>query len=284
MLPLPGREHGLPDYVIRVRSIGAPAANRESFTMAPTAMYSLYLECDPSEVDMLVAELHARGTLGVMELGTGLRAWFADVDGLNDLIEQYDGEVIPEGEEDWVQRTRDSFPPLEVGERFWLVPPWNADPPPPGRMRLEVNPGLACGTGWHACTQMCIEGLEKYLRPGDRMLDVGTGSGILIAAARELGAGPCAGCDIDPDSVTIARDRVAACVFTGSAAAARSEAFDVVVANISAPAIEALWDDLKRVCRAGGTVIVSGFQNPPDLQGVIDEFSRDGWRCLVCRM
>lgn len=247
-------------------------------------MISVYLECAPDEADALIAELHERGTLGVMELGTGLRAWFEDVAGLDDLIARHDGEVLAEEEEDWVQRTQDSFPPIEVGERFWLAPPWNTEAPPPGRMRLEVNPGMACGTGWHPCTQMCIEALEDHVRSGASVLDVGTGSGILLAAANLLGARRLVGCDVDPSAAAIARDRVGACVFAGSVAAVAAESFDVVVANISAPVIEALWPDLRRACRVGGLAILSGFQTAPELGAGVEVRERDGWLCTVVRM
>jgi ribosomal protein L11 methyltransferase len=244
-------------------------------------MVSIYLECAVDEAESLIAELHERGTLGVMELGTGLRAWFDDTARLDDLIERYDGEMIPEEEEDWVQRTQDSFPAIAVGERFWLAPPWNTDSPPPGRMRLEVNPGLACGTGWHPCTQMCIEALEDYVREGSSVLDVGTGTGILLAAAELLGATRLAGCDVDAASAAIARERVGPRVFAGSVDAVAADAFDVVVANISAPVIESLLPDLRRVCRSGAVLILSGFQTAPALEGAVACRERDGWLCIV---
>ena len=247
-------------------------------------MISVYLECTPVEAEALIAELHERGTLGVMELGVGLRAWFEDAAGLDELIARYDGAVLAEEDEDWVRRTQNSFPAIEVGERFWLAPPWNTEAPPAGRMRLEVNPGMACGTGWHPCTQMCIEALEEYVRPGASVLDVGTGSGILLAAAELLGAGRLVGCDVDRSAAAIARDRVGACVFAGSVAAVASESFDIVVANISAPVIEALWPDLRRASRVGGVAILSGFQTAPEIDADVQIWERDGWLCLVVRM
>ena len=75
--------------------------------------------------------------------------------------------------------------PMLAGERFFLVPPWCDDPAPPGRLRLEIYPGMACGTGRHPATQLCLEALERTVRPGMTLVDVGTGSGILSAGARE---------------------------------------------------------------------------------------------------
>lgn len=246
-------------------------------------MISVYFECSPEERDALTAGLYERGTAGVLELGTGLRAWFEDGAVLDDLIERYDGEVIEEEEIDWAERTRQSFPPLAIGGRWWLVPEWNRDPTPGGRIRLEINPGLACGTGWHPCTQMCLEAMEIYVRPGAAVLDVGAGSGILSVAAELLDAGLVVGCDVDIDSVRIARERAGPHLFAGSADAVRADAFDAIVANIGAEVVTQLLPDLRRVLKPGGVLIASGFAGIAAIPNTIDIFDRDGWQCLVAR-
>lgn len=247
-------------------------------------MISVYLECEPEEQETLIAELYARGTLGILEFNSGLRAWFAAGTGLEALIERYHGHIQPEEDDDeWVRRTEESFPPLEIGERFWLVPPWNSDPAPAGRLRLEINPGLACGTGWHPCTQMCLEALEQYAGPGDSVLDVGTGSGILTAAATLLEVGYTAACDIDFDAVAIARDRIGPRVFQGSADAVAGARFDVVVANISAPVVSSLLPEFRRALKASGTLILSGFPEIDSIPGTVEVRAKDGWQCVVLR-
>src|SRR5205085_2769695 len=133
----------------------------------------------------------------------------------------YAPELRREAETDWEQVARDSWPPLPVGKRFYLVPPWHTTPAPAGRIRLEINPGMACGTGWHPCTQLSLEALEEYVHPGASVLDVGTGSGILSIAAGLLGATHVFGCDIDFDAVSIAKERIAWPAFVGSANAVR---------------------------------------------------------------
>ena len=127
-----------------------------------------------------------------------------------------------------MQSARDLLQPMEVGARFYLVPEWRDDPTPAGRFRIEVNPGMAFGTGVHETTRLCLEALEQYLRPGMRVLDVGTGSGILASAAALLGAERVYACDIDPVAVEIA-----GMGFVGSVDAVAAGAADVVMANIS---------------------------------------------------
>jgi ribosomal protein L11 methyltransferase len=244
-------------------------------------MISLYLACGPEERDALIAELWERGTLGIVELPSGVRAWFATSGGLEDLADRYEGDLISEPDEDWVARTERSFPPLEIGQRFWLAPPWNRDEAPPGRMRLEMTPGMACGTGWHACTQMCLEAMERYVRPGASVLDVGVGSGILTVAARLLGAGRAIGCDIDSQAARIAREKIGGDVFLGGPNAVRSAAFDVVAANISASAIDVLFADLRRAAAPAGRLILSGFRRGEADYAGLEWDERDGWMCVV---
>jgi ribosomal protein L11 methyltransferase len=121
-----------------------------------------------------------------------------------------------------------------------------------------VNPGMAFGTGAHESTQLCLEALEREVRDGMEILDVGCGSGILSTAATLLGARLAISCDIDPVAVELARQEVS---FIGSADAVRSHSVDLIVANISPEAIIALAPEIARCLRTGGVAIVSGFEN-----------------------
>src|SRR3954468_881377 len=152
-------------------------------------MFSLEIDFDPDERDLLIAELWEHGSAGIVELSPSrLRAFFeAD---RTALLALYPGSTLREEEDrDWVQSARDLLQPMEVGDRFYLVPEWRDDPTPPNRFRIVVNPGMAFGTGVHETTRLCIEAMEDYLTPGMSVLDVGTGQGILARAARLLGAG-----------------------------------------------------------------------------------------------
>jgi ribosomal protein L11 methyltransferase len=219
-------------------------------------MYYLRLEVVPERVDTLLAELWEAGTTGVIEGDGFVEAFFEDFTAAARF-----GTPILAADRDWVQETEDAWPPILVGEKFFVVAPWRKETTPPGRFRLEINPGMQCGTGQHPCTRLCLEAMERVIRPGDRVLDVGTGSGILSIAAKMLGAATVVACDIDADAAR------AAVFFVGSVDAVRGGAFDVVVANISEVVIGDLKAEFERVASRR---ILSGFQD-----------ARGEWTCVT---
>jgi len=220
-------------------------------------MFSLEIDCDPEDRDLLIAELWEQGSAGMVELSPQtVRSFFEDDVNRAVLLKLFPGarqreEVV----RDWVQSSRELLQPMEVGRRFFLVLEWRDDPAPGGRFRITVNPGMAFDTGVHETTQICMEALEDYLRPGMNVLDVGTGSGILAKAATLLGAGSVMACDTDPVAIEIAGEG-----FVGSVDAVAGGAMDLVMANISPEAITALAGDLLRVRKAGGVLLASGFE------------------------
>jgi ribosomal protein L11 methyltransferase len=207
--------------------------------------------------DELIAALWDAGTLGIVEGDGYVTAFFEDRESARRF-----GEPAVEPEVDWVQHTEDAWPPQLVGRRFFLAAPWRKEPTPPGRIRLEINPGMQCGTGQHPCTRLCLEAMERTIRPGDSVLDVGSGSGILSIAAKLLGAGRVAACDLDPEAARPVP------FFIGSVDAVRTGSFDVVVANINQDVIGVLRPEFERVARRR---ILSGFQN-----------EQGDWTCVEC--
>lgn len=119
--------------------------------------------------------------------------------------------VLPLAEDDWAHSWQKYYRPLEIGKRLYIIPDWERDtaPVPPGRVPLYLNPGLTFGTGSHASTQLCLEGLEDVSPPGGDVLDLGCGSGILSVAALKLGAASAAAVDIDPKAVGVAYENAA---------------------------------------------------------------------------
>ena len=219
-------------------------------------MFSLEIDTDADERDLLIAELWKLGSAGIVELSdTRVRAFFDAGADRARLLARYPGAAArEEADRDWVAEARELLQPMEVGRRFFLVPEWRDDAAPPGRFRIAVNPGMAFGTGVHETTRLCLEALEELVKPGIAVLDVGTGSGILAEAARLLGARRVIACDVDEEAV-----RIAGQGFVGSADAVRSAVADLVVANISPEAVIALAPEFARVLRPGGTLVASGF-------------------------
>src|SRR5450432_2567595 len=138
-------------------------------------MVSIVFAHTPETYDHLVEQLWAAGTTGIIEGPSTLEAFFDNPSAVQQLAALNPLNIIQTDDIDWEQYTKDSFPSAEVGTRFFLAPPWCQDETPQGRIRLVVNPGLACGTGYHPCTRLCLEALERHLHPGMTLLDVGAG-------------------------------------------------------------------------------------------------------------
>jgi ribosomal protein L11 methyltransferase len=177
----------------------------------------------------------------------------------------------PIAQADWAEEWKANFKPLRVGRRLMIVPAWLDPPLAPDDVPIRLDPGLAFGTGAHPTTQLCLAAIERHLRPGDALLDLGTGSGILAIAAAKLGASRVLGLDVDPEAVRAARENVIANgvadrvrIERGSLAEALAgefgaREFPFVVANILARVIvELLGHGLAQAAAPGGLLVVSG--------------------------
>ncbi len=170
-------------------------------------------------------------------------------------------------EEDWAEAWKKDYRPLQVGQRLVIVPSWQTYRPRPGQMTITLDPGMAFGTGLHPTTRLCLEALEQY-RPYQRVLDLGTGSGILAIAAARLGAGSVLALDVDPVAVRTARENVvineleaAIEVEHGSLDRVKVEGtrFDLIVVNILADTIVRLLEaGLAEHLTPNGILIASG--------------------------
>lgn len=169
-------------------------------------------------------------------------------------------------EEDWAEAWKKDYAVLHIGRRMVVKPSWLEHAPQPDDIVVELDPGMAFGTGLHPTTRLCLAALEEHMAPGARVLDVGTGSGILSIAAAKLGAASALALDLDPVAVeTAARnatlnhveDRVH--VQPGSIDLERdSNLYDLICINILAEVIAELAPALAAVLRPGGLVIASG--------------------------
>ena len=194
-------------------------------------------------------------------------------------------------EQDWVRVTQSQFEPIHIGEHIWVVPSWH-DAPEPDAVVLELDPGLAFGTGSHPTTRLCMEWLEQHVQPGERTLDYGCGSGILAIVAKKLGAGETVGVDIDPNAVEASRYNAERNHVEAAFALpddAPEGTFDLVVANILSNPLKLMAAMLCARVRPGGRLILSGV-----LERQAEEVAaayasaipltvwraRDGWVCL----
>jgi ribosomal protein L11 methyltransferase len=163
-------------------------------------------------------------------------------------------------DQDWVRLTQAQFEPISIGKRIWVVPSWHVAPDPEALV-LELDPGLAFGTGSHPTTRLCMEWLEQNVTPGGSLLDYGCGSGILSILAEKCGASPVIGIDIDPQAVESARQNSArnhAKVSYGLPDALHAGEFDIVVANILSNPLKVMAAMLCGRVRPGGKLALSG--------------------------
>ena len=176
-------------------------------------------------------------------------------------------EVITQGfeNEDWAESWKKAFKPIRLGEHIVIRPGWAAFDPLPGDKVIEIDPGLAFGTGTHETTGMCAALVEKYVRPGQRVIDIGTGSGILAIAAAHMGADEVLATDLDPVAVRVAAENAEINGFgdriscrCGDLLDVVDESGDVVIANIIADVIIMLAKPVRERIADGGLFICSG--------------------------
>ncbi|MFC4183656.1 50S ribosomal protein L11 methyltransferase [Saccharococcus thermophilus] len=169
-------------------------------------------------------------------------------------------------EEEWATAWKKYYNPVKISEKFTIVPTWEVyEPVSSDELIIELDPGMAFGTGTHPTTVMCIQALEKYVRPGDMVIDVGTGSGILSIAAAMLGAKSVRALDLDPVAVDSAKLNVKLNKVQHIVTVSQNNLLDhideranIIVANILAEIILRFVDDAYRLLEKDGYFITSG--------------------------
>ncbi|MBR0088982.1 MAG: 50S ribosomal protein L11 methyltransferase [Clostridia bacterium] len=211
-------------------------------------------------------------------------------------------------EEDWANNWRKYFHTMEIGERLLIKPEWEELEKPTDRIVFNIEPGMSFGTGSHYTTQLCLEALEKYIKPGDKMLDLGCGSGILSVIALMLGASEAVAVDIDPNAVdtayqNAARNNVDKSKYTVLAgnvvtdpdiqAEISRNKYEVVCANIVADVIIGLAPKAREYMKEGGVFITSGIieDRIDDVKAalldngfeIVAVNKRKDWASIICR-
>lgn len=200
-------------------------------------------------------------------------------------------------QEDWQNGWRKYYHPMEIGRRLAIVPSWQQYDT--DRVKLILDPGLAFGTGGHETTSLCLEALDERVAGGERVLDIGTGSGILAIAALKLGAAAAEGVDIDPVAVRTAGENAALngvadrlTVLVGDLSDQASGQYQIITANIVAAAIISLAPAVPALLAKGGVFIASGIIDTRrdeviaalEAAGLRVDAQREkrGWECLIC--
>ena len=204
----------------------------------------------------------------------------------------------------FLQRSREwraHLGPIPIGSRFVILPGDAAADLEPGRIPLQLDPGAAFGSGSHPTTRMCVALLEETVRPGDRVFDLGCGSGILAIAALKLGAASALGADIDPEAERMTRENAGRngvadqlSFRLGSVETAAGARFELVTANILADVlVDLLKQGLTGAVAPGGALILSGIREEREADlaqalgiagfGVVEHRASDGWMALLAR-
>lgn len=246
-----------------------------------------------------------------------VKAYFSEEDNINEIL-TYINEKMDElkelgidtglakvesekmFEEDWANNWKKYYKPTKVGEKIVVKPIWEEYQEQGDEKVIELDPGMAFGTGTHETTRMCIQSLEEYVKADSTVFDVGCGSGILAIAAAKLGAKMAVGVDLDPVAVESAKENVGynnldnIQILYGNLVEVIDGKADIVVANIIAEVICILTEDVKRVLKNNGYFITSGIihdrvemvtKKLEETGFEVIEINKDGeWNCIVAKV
>lgn len=197
-------------------------------------------------------------------------------------------ELVGVNEEDWANSWKQYYKPVKIGERIVICPAWEKYTPSEGELVIRMDPGMAFGTGTHETTRLVIRLLEKYTKAGCRMLDVGTGTGILAICASRLGADLCRAYDIDPTAVRVARENIKDSGLT-NVTCDRSDLlkqvsleggqYDLVCANIVADIIIRMTPDVGQYMKDDAVLLASGII-AERCDDVVACFERNGFKVV----
>ena len=197
--------------------------------------------------------------------------------------------------QDWSKKWKEKWTVTHVTDKIAVVPSWLDYEPKQNEITITLDPGCAFGTGTHQTTQLCMKALEKYLKKGDSVADIGTGSGILAILAKKLGASRVYGCDIDETVINVCRENAVIngveVAFELNTADKITEQYDFVCANILHFVLAEIMGDLKNITKPNGLISLSGILDEKkdmvldairrENLKIIDTISQDQWISYV---
>lgn len=190
----------------------------------------------------------------------------------------WDFELEEKKSEDWSQKWKEKWDVTHVTDKIAVVPDWIDYVPKKGEVIIKLEPGCAFGTGTHQTTQLCMKALEKYMKPNDKVADIGMGSGILSILAKKLGASYVYGCDTDDMVIEVAKENAKKngvdAIFELGTADKVNEKFDFVCANILHFVLAEIMGDLKNLMKTGALMSLSGILDEKK-QMVIDAYEKE---------
>ena len=190
----------------------------------------------------------------------------------------WDFELEEKKSEDWSQKWKEKWDVTHVTDKIAVVPDWIDYVPKKGEVVIKLEPGCAFGTGTHQTTQLCMKALEKYMKPNDKVADIGMGSGILSILAKKLGASYVYGCDTDDTVIEVAKENAKKngvdAIFELGTADKVNEKFDFVCANILHFVLAEIMGDLKNLMKTGALMSLSGILDEKK-QMVIDAYEKE---------
>ena len=199
-----------------------------------------------------------------------------------------EAELVGVNEEDWANSWKQYYKPVKIGEKIVICPAWEQYTPLEGELVIRMDPGMAFGTGTHETTRLVIRLLEKYTKAGCRMLDVGTGTGILAICASRLGADICRAYDIDPTAVRVARENIQDSGLTNvtcdqsdllKQVSLEGGQYDLVCANIVADIIIRMTPDVGKYMKDHAVLLASGII-AERCDDVVACFEQNGFRVV----
>lgn len=269
-------------------------------------MHQITFDIPDTLKDAVIGELTELGAAGIWESGDAeLTAYFDAVPTLKSVHSIFERAGLPVpamdsaavADRDWGEEWKKSWSSFALGSRFFVIPSWLDATCPDGRIPIFIDPGQAFGTGTHETTQLTLEAMERRNPPEGRVLDLGTGSGILAIAAVHLGAQDVWGCDNDPVAIEVAEENVERNtpgrirLSCSSIAAEADQSVDLLLCNLTADVITLVYDDIHRALRPKAIAIFSGILNfqTPGIEelarthghAVLEHTTRGEWSALV---